>query len=206
MPDDETQRRRTTMKKETQRQHWTQEEVKTAIAKAIEHEPEGPNKDYWASDLTVDAVKRKYRTTKFKPSPWKIVLVRQCCGEKFSHVLANKRQAKGLDDWRCPGVECRLRTTVLPFGKYEGQTLRWVHEQEPSYLAWFYDTVDGYEEVKEAIRALDGFEAHLAAFREKRRQPGVKPLSPTQQQVEWLMGKFSSETVDKVCSELFGGQ
>ena len=104
MPDDETQRRRTTMKKETQRQHWTQEEVKTAIAKAIEHEPEGPNKDYWASDLTVDAVKRKYRTTKFKPSPWKIVLVRQCCGEKFSHVLANKRQAKGLDDWRCPGV------------------------------------------------------------------------------------------------------
>jgi uncharacterized protein (DUF3820 family) len=191
--------------KETQRQHWTSEEIKTAIAKALEHEPDGPNKDYWTSDLTVDAVKRKYRTTKFKPSPLKIVLVRQCCGEKFTHVLANKREAKGLDDWRCPGVECRLRTTVMPFGKFEGQTLRWVHEQEPSYLAWFHETVDGCEEVKEAIRMLEGIETHLVAFRQKR-QMSPRKLAPTQQEVEWLMGKFSAQTVDKVCEELFGGQ
>ena len=39
------------MRKETQRQHWTQEEVKTAIAKALENEPEGPNKDYWTTDF-----------------------------------------------------------------------------------------------------------------------------------------------------------
>ncbi len=192
--------------KETQRQHWTSEEIKTAIAKALEHEPDGPNKDYWTSDLTVDAVKRKYRTTKFKPSPLKIVLVRQCCGEKFTHVLANKREAKGLDDWRCPGVECRLRTTVMPFGKFEGQTLRWVHEQEPSYLAWFHETVDGCEEVKEAIRMLEGIEAHLAAFRQKRQMSPRKSISSTQQEVEWLMGKFSAQTVDEVCDELFGGE
>jgi len=138
------------MKKETQRQHWTQEEVKAAIVKALEDEPEGANKEYWTTDLTVDQVKAKYRTTKFKPSPLRIVLVRKCCGATFAHVLANKRQARGLDDWRCPGVECRLRTTVMPFGKFEGQTLRWVDEQEPSYLAWFHETVDGCEEVKEA--------------------------------------------------------
>ena len=31
----------------------------------------------------------------------------------------------------------------MPFGKFEGQTLPWVYEQEPSYLAWFHETVDG---------------------------------------------------------------
>ena len=123
----------------------------------------------------------------------------------FVHVLANKRQARGLDDWRCPGLECRLRTTVLPFGKFEGQTLRWVYEQEPGYLAWFHETVDGCEEVKEAIRGLDGIEAHLTRFRQKQRS-SPKPLTSTQQQVEWLMGKFSAETVDRVCEELFGGK
>ena len=193
------------MKKVTQRQHWTQEEVTAAIAKALEHEPAGPNKEYWTTDLTVDAVKRKYRTSKFKPSPLKIVLVRQCCGEKFVHVLANKRQARGLDDWRCPGLECRLRTTTLPFGKFEGQTLPWVYEQEPSYLAWFHECVDGCEEVKEAIKGLEGIETHLTAF-QMRRQPSTKKLTPTQQEVEWLMGKFSAQTVDLVCDELFGGE
>jgi hypothetical protein len=189
------------MKKETQRQHWTQEEVNQAIARALEAEPDGPNKEYWTTDLTVEEVKRRYHTTKFKPTPLKIVLVRRCCGEKFTHVLANKRQARGLDDWRCPSLECRLRSMTLPFGKFEGQTLRWVYEQEPSYLAWFCDTVDGCEEVKEAIRALDGIERHLRAFREKRSRV---PPTPTQQEVEWLMGKFSASTVDKVCEELFG--
>ena len=29
---------------------------------------------------------------------------------------------------------------------------------------------------------------------------------PAQQEFEWLMGKFSTETVDLVCSELFGGE
>ena len=191
------------MKRETQRQHWTQEEVNQAIAKATANEPEGPNKVYWTSDLTVNQVKRKCRTTKFKPSPLTVVLVRQCCGEKFVHVLANKRGMNGLDDWRCPGVECRLRSTTLPFGKFEGQTLRWVYEQEPSYLAWFHETVDGCEEVKEAIRALDGVEAHLEAFRLKRRSL-PQQLTPTQQEAEWLTGKFSAATVDKVCEDLFG--
>jgi hypothetical protein len=196
------ERRRTTMRKETQRQHWTQEEVKTAIAKSLEDEPMGPNKEYWTTELTVDAVKRKYHTTKFKPSPLTVVLVRKCCGEKFVHVLANKKQAKGLDDWRCPGLECRLRTTVMPFGKFEGQTLRWVYEQEPSYLAWFHETVEGCEEIKEAIRGLEGIEAHLEAFRQKRRQR----VAASREEVEWLTGKFTSQTIDAVCEELFGGK
>ena len=103
----------------------------------------------------------------------------------------------------------------LPFGKFKGQTLSWVYEQSPSYLVWFHETVEGCDDIKESIQHLDGIEAHLAAFRQKRpqaiqRQPpypqAPKPFSPTQQEVEWLMGKFTTQTIDAVCDELFGGE
>jgi hypothetical protein len=191
---------------ESCKQHWTQEEVRTAIEKALEDEPEGANKEYWTTDCTIQDIKAKYHTTKFKPTPLKIVLVHQCCGERFSHVLRYKRDAKNLKDWRCLDPQCLPKQLVMPFGKFKGQTLSWVYEQEPSYLAWFHETVEACEEVKEAIRALDGIEAHLEAFRQRRQQPSSKPLTPTQQQVEWLMGKFSMQTIDAVCEELFGGE
>ena len=34
----------------------------------------------------------------------------------------------------------------------------------------------------------------------------MKPLTSTQQEVEWLMGKFSSETIDAICARLFTGE
>ena len=92
------------------------------------------------------------------------------------------------------------RAAVMPFGKFKGLTVALVYERQPSYLAWFHETVDGREEVKEAIRALDGIEARLATFRQ-RRQPAEKPLSPVQQEVERLMERFA---VDTVCYGLFG--
>jgi hypothetical protein len=135
-----------------------------------------------------------------------MTLVRQCCGENFVHVLENKLKARSLKDWRCHDPECRLKVVTLPFGKFKGQTLSWVYEQEQSYLAWFHETVDGCEEVKEAIRGLKGIETHLTAFRQGRQPASQKRLSATQQEVEWLMGKFSASTIDAVCSELFGGE
>ncbi len=67
--------------------------------------------------------------------------------------------------------------------------------------------MEGCEEIKAVIRGLDGIEAHLAAFRQKPRQPpSPRKLSPTQQDVEWLMGKFSAQTIDSLCEELFGGE
>lgn len=119
------------------------------------------------------------------------------------HALTARESAICLKDPECADPECRRRLAVMPFGKFKGQTLSWVYEQEPSYLAWFHECVDGCKEVKEAIRGSKGIQAHLAAFRQ-RRQPSPRQLTPTQQQVERLMGKFSSETVDKVCEELFG--
>jgi hypothetical protein len=80
------------------------QQVRAAIAAAMKGQPDGPNKEYWTTDLTVDAVKRKWHTTKFKPSPLKIVLVRRCCGEKFTHVLANKRYGQPVPPGRTAGT------------------------------------------------------------------------------------------------------
>ena len=97
-------------------------------------------------------------------------------------------------------AECGRRATVMPFGKFKGLAVALVYERQPSYLAWFHETVDGHEEVKEAIRTLDGIESRLATFRQ-RRQHSPKPLSSVQQEVERLMERFA---VDTVCEGLFG--
>ena len=34
----------------------------------------------------------------------------------------------------------------------------------------------------------------------------AEAATPTQQQVEWLMGKFSTQTINLVCDELFNGE
>jgi hypothetical protein len=180
-------------------QVWMEEDVKAAIAKATADEPDGPDRDYWLSETPVKDIKAKYGLKKFKPKPVTVTLVRECCGKRFVHVLTARESAICLKDPEYADPECRRRLATLPFGKFKGQTLRWVYEQEPSYLAWFCETVDGCEQVKEAIRALEGIEQHLTAFREKRRQPSAA----TQQEVEWLTGKFSAQTVDFVCDELF---
>jgi hypothetical protein len=126
------------MTKETQRQHWTQEEVIQAIARALENEPEGPNRDYWMTDCMVAEIRKKYRLKRLKPDPLNIVLVRPCCGKQFVHLLKQKKEAKSLKDPRCMEPECRLKVLVMPFGKFAGLTVPLVYEQQPSYLAWFH--------------------------------------------------------------------
>jgi hypothetical protein len=157
--------------------------------------------------IQVAEIRKKYGLKRLKPDPVTVTLVRPCCGKQFVHLLKQKKEAKSLKDPRCMEPQCRLKVLVMPFGKFAGLTIPLVYEQQPSYLAWFHETVEGRDEIKEAIRALDGIEAHLAAFRQKPRQPSSpRKLNPTQQDVEWLMGKFSASTIDKVCDELFGGK
>ena len=195
------------MSEKSYMQEWTQKEVLAAIAKAMENEPDGPSKEYWTiPDCTVQDIKERHGLKKFKPEPVTITLVRECCGAKFVHTLVNKKEAKSLKDCKCMDRECRLRTVVMPYGKFAGLTVALVYEQQPSYLAWFHDCVQGCEEVKAVIRGLDGIEAHLTEFRQKPRLPKPTRRTPTQQEAEWLMGKFSSQTVDTVCQELFGGE
>ena len=116
-----------------------------------------------------------------------------------------EKEARTTTIGKTAGTECDRRTAVMPFGKFKGLTIPLVYERQPSYLTWFHETVDGCEEVKEAIRAMDGIEECLATFRQ-RRQPSAKPLSPVQQQVERLMERFSAQTIDKTCMDLFRGE
>ena len=37
--------------------------------------------------------------------------------------------------------------TVMPIGKHKGKTLAAVMQEEPSYLCWFFETVDGFEDI-----------------------------------------------------------
>ena len=61
------------------------------------------------------------------------------CGKTFPEpplgAVTKKRKAK-------KGKEQRL-----PFGKHKGKSLEIVLAEEPGYLCWFYDAVDGNEEV-----------------------------------------------------------
>jgi hypothetical protein len=99
----------------------------------------------------------------------------------------------------------KTRTSVMPFGKFKGLAVSEIYETQPSYLAWFHETVQGCEAVKEAIRGVEGIEAHLAAFRQGRRQQ-PKQLSPVQQEVERLMERFTTLTVDAACAEMLCGE
>jgi hypothetical protein len=84
-------------------------------------------------------------------------------------------------------------TIIMPIGKYRDQPLTYIFAADPSYLAWFVSTVEGYEEVKDAIVALPDFDAHLTAYRLRQRNR------------EWRKGKFSPTTVEGVCNRLFNG-
>ena len=85
-------------------------------------------------------------------------------------------------------------TVIMPIGKYRDNPLECIFAADPSYLAWFVSTVEGYDDVKEAIRELPDFGAQLAAYRSRQRNR------------EWTKGRFSPQTVDGVCDRLFNGE
>ena len=72
-----------------------QEEVRTAIAKAMEDEPEGPDKGLLDDgDLAQTRSRGSTAMTKFKPKPVTVTLVRECCGKKFVHVLSEQEEGE----------------------------------------------------------------------------------------------------------------
>jgi hypothetical protein len=96
---------------------------------------------------------------------------------------------------------------VMPFGKHKGRALSEILNEEPSYLAWFYDHVDGNEELKQAIAALPEFPARLAKYRERKE---IKNKTLEQRIEEVVARMFAVEPspaeVDDLCERLFHGQ
>ena len=96
---------------------------------------------------------------------------------------------------------------VMPFGKHKGRALSEILDEEPTYLAWFYDHVDGNEGLKEAIATLPEFPARLAKYRERKE---IKNKTLDQKIEEVVARMFAVEPTpqetDALCDRLFNGQ
>ena len=101
----------------------------------------------------------------------------------------------------------KQKPTVMPIGKFKGRALSEILNEEPSYLAWFYDHVDGNEELKQAISALPDFPARLAKYRERKE---IKDRSLEQRIEEVVARMFAVEPTrqetDDLCERLFHSQ
>ena len=95
-------------------------------------------------------------------------------------------------------------TTTLPFGKFKGETLS---------LGLRAGTLVPCLVPRDRGRVRGGQGGDQGAGRHRGAPDGVpaeaavaEAAHSTQQEVEWLTGKFSAQTVDKVCEELFDGE
>jgi hypothetical protein len=86
---------------------------------------------------------------------------------------------------------------LMPFGRHRGEPVSRVLGQDPSYLAWFCDTVDGNETLKRAIRALPGFDEACGK---------TQPVRKLEQDLDLPnMGvdpRLSKEDLDRLCREI----
>ena len=93
---------------------------------------------------------------------------------------------------------------MLPFGKHKGKVISVVFAEDSGYLCWFHDVVDGNEELKQAMEALPGFPARLAAYRERRSvkqrtlEEAIEDVVTRMFRVEPTQGE-----IDTLCDELF---
>ena len=104
---------------------------------------------------------------------------------------------------RGQGRRRRRRSCVCRSASTRAGDLQDVFAEEPGYLCWFYDAVDGNEELKQAIAALPEFPARLAKYRERR---SVKhTLEETIEDVVTRMFRVepTQGEIDTLCDELF---
>ena len=97
---------------------------------------------------------------------------------------------------------------ILPFGKHKGKTLATVLQEEPSYLCWFVETVDGYNDLKEAIFALPDFQEKQAIHYARQRRKETATRQIIEESVCRILGieqPTSPKQLDLLCDRLFNG-
>ncbi len=95
---------------------------------------------------------------------------------------------------------------ILPFGKHRGKTLAAVLQEEPSYLCWFMEKVEGCGEVKKAIAGLPGFREEWAKHQERKRCKEANVRKVVEETVSRMLGVEqppSPEQLDDLCDRLF---
>ena len=87
---------------------------------------------------------------------------------------------------------------TMPYGKFAGIPVRQVLKAEPSYLAWFEQTIEGEDELKAMIRALPQFPEILVEYLRKK-------CRKAQAQVAEPIMPIDQADLDTLCDRLFHG-
>jgi hypothetical protein len=95
---------------------------------------------------------------------------------------------------------------TMPFGKHKGKTLAAVLREEPSYLCWLMEKVDGCEDIKQAISELPGFREEWAKYYERKYRKELTTRQVVEETVREMFAVEESpnqETLDLLCDRLF---
>jgi hypothetical protein len=95
---------------------------------------------------------------------------------------------------------------TLPFGKHRGRNLASVLQEEPSYLCWFMEKVEGCRDIKEAIAELPGFREHWTSYQERKHRTELTTRQIVEETVSRMLGVGqppSPEQLDDLCDRLF---
>ena len=90
----------------------------------------------------------------------------------------------------------------MPFGKFRDKPVSEVFRHDPSYLAWFCDSVTGNDVVKQAIRALPGFPMASARYLEGKRRKAGTCGEGTDLPDLGVDPRLSREDLDRLCREI----
>ncbi len=95
---------------------------------------------------------------------------------------------------------------TFPFGKHKGKTLLAIMQEEPSYLCWFLETVEGCEDVKKAIVALPGFREQQVMYHDRKHRKDMGTRKLIEETVCRMLGteqQLGPEQIDDLCDRLF---
>ncbi len=98
---------------------------------------------------------------------------------------------------------------TMPFGKHRGKTLAAVLREEPSYLCWLMEKVDGCEDIKQAISELPGFREEWERYFRRRHGKELTTRQVVEETVRRMLGSGqtpdseAAEALDDLCDWLF---
>jgi hypothetical protein len=101
---------------------------------------------------------------------------------------------------------------TMPFGKYKGVALTSVLREEPSYLCWFMETVEGCMDVKKAISELPGFREEWEKYYVRKHRKELTTRKLVEETVRRMFGVEGpagseqppdAEQIDDLCDRLF---
>ncbi len=97
---------------------------------------------------------------------------------------------------------------TFPFGKYKGKSLIVVMQEEPSYLCWFVQSIEGCQDIMEAFVALPGFQEEWAKYYQRKYRREMTTRQIVEDMVRDMFAgedhaEPTPEQFDDLCDRLF---